>query len=159
MGRCILICHLLNNPMLMNHFPIWEPVGKKHNTTQHNTNIRGLVDFIPVIHKAPDRRAQRAALLPRLGLLVSAPPTSQRPSPPLRLSYLSLPPSFSLWPFLSPWWQLFFSAASQAGAVNTPLLRPRTLGDPATPVSLMSLPRSLTPRPLCCIAVFAAQTL
>lgn len=60
MGRCILICrccHVLNNWMLMNHFPIWEPGEKNKNKTR---NIRGLFDIIPVIHKAHDRCAQRA---------------------------------------------------------------------------------------------------
>lgn len=157
MGPCILICkrcHVLNNKTLMNHFPFGREKGKK--------NIRLLLDIIPVLHIAHDRSAHKSQpTLPRLQLLVYAPPsTSLPPSPPRCLSYPSLSPSFSPWPsFCLCCVAVIFHRGELAEAVNTLLLRLRTHSDPATSVSLMPLPRSLIPRPLCCSTLVAAQTL
>lgn len=145
MGPCILIgqhCHVLNNQTLMNHFPFGRVKGKK--------SISLLLDIIPVLRTAHDGSTHKSQqTLPRLQLLVYAPPTSLPRSPPFCLSYLSLSPSFSPRPSLSLCCvAVIFHRGELAEAVNTPLLRLWTQSDPATSVSLMPLPRSLIPRPL-----------
>lgn len=157
MGPRILICqhrHVLNNQTLMNHFPF----GRER---ERKKNISLLFDIIPLLCVAHDRNTHKSQqTLPRFQLLVYAPPTSLPPSSSLCLSYLSLSRSFSPWPSFSLCCvAVIFHCAELAEAVNTLLLRLWTQSDPSTSVSLIPLPRSLIPRPLCCSAVVAAHTL
>lgn len=128
MGRCILICrrcHVLNNQMLMNHFLFGSKRRKK--------SIRVLFDITPIVHKAHDSRTHTYTHTHflRLGLLVDV--TPRHPSPPLCLICLSRHLSLSGLPSLRAAVAVIFHCGEQAGAVNTPLLTPRTLGDPRNP--------------------------
>lgn len=130
MGPCILICqhcHVLNNKTLMNHFPFGREKEK---------NISLLLDIIPVLHIAHDRSTHKSQpTLPRLPLLVYAPPTTLLPpAPPRCLSYPSLSPIFlTLTIFLSVLCGSYFSSWRAGQGSKYPV--PQT-ADPQWPCNL-----------------------
>lgn len=156
MGPCILICqhsHVLNNQTLMNHFPF----GREREKKKHSSSVW---HHTFTVCSPWQEHTQITANSPKISAACICATKSLPPSPSLCLSYLSLSRSFSPWPSFSLCCvAVIFHCVELAEAVNTLLLRLWTQSDPTTSVSLIPLPRSLIPRPLCCSAVVAAHTL
>lgn len=139
MGLCILIvqhCHVLNHRTLMNHFSFGREVGEKRSVSL-------LFGVVPTPHKACDYTHTHQPKLSQDCSQLSAPPScaphfsvcrppSSSPLPRLRVCCMAV----------------IFHGGELVEAVNTLHLSLWTQNDPATPLSLMLLPRSLVPRSL-----------
>lgn len=140
MGLCILIvqhCHVLNHRTLMNHFPF----GREGGGERKEASVSCLVSYLRctkhvIAHTHQPKLSQDCSQL-------SAPPSC---APHFSVC---LPPSSSPLPSLRVCCTaVIFHGGELVEAVNTPHLSLWTRSDPATPLSLMLLPRSLLPRSL-----------